>query len=87
VADTYDQSWSAAGTGIDRARSDHGSRGNYPAIYRLTALGVFLLLAAGVIGMVVAPSQVTALGVPLGFTLWAVLVPFVEQRDRLRGVP
>jgi hypothetical protein len=88
VADLlYDPSWSAAGTGIDRAhaRPDYRSRTQYPPIYRLTAVVVFVLLAAGVIGMVLAPGSVTGLGVPFGFTLWAVLAWFVERRDQLRA--
>jgi hypothetical protein len=88
VADAlYDPSWSAAGTGIDRAKTgpDYRSHTHYPPIYRLTAVGVFVLLAAGAVGMVLAPSSVTGLGVPLGFTLWAILARYVEQHDQLRA--
>jgi hypothetical protein len=46
------------------------------------AILVFVLLAVGAIGTVVAPSNVTKLGVPLGLTLWAALAWVLSHSER-----
>ena len=54
----------------------------YPRIFVVLSCLVFGLLAAGVIGVVVAPNKITELGVPLGFTLWAVLAKAIDRYDQ-----
>jgi hypothetical protein len=46
------------------------------------AILVFVLLAGGAIGTVVAPSNLTKLGVPLGLTLWAALAWVLSHSER-----
>lgn len=43
---------------------------------------VFVLMAVGILGMVIAPGPITGLGVPLGFTLWAVLYWLLKRRGK-----
>jgi hypothetical protein len=50
--------------------------------FGIGAVAVFVLMAVGILGMVIAPGLITGLGVPLGFTLWAVLYWLLKRRSR-----
>ena len=52
-----------------------------PLWIKTASMAVFLLLAAGVVATLFNRNAFTAALVPLGFTLWAVLVSVIRSRD------
>lgn len=77
----YDRSYSGEDIRYSQAALN---RRQYPPGYGVAAIVIFVLLATGVVGTIIAPGRVSGLGVPLGFGLWAVLAWLLEQRDRRR---
>lgn len=69
----------AHGGGVLSKSSVVGKTTQYPRIYGLLGMLVFLLLALGVVGTFIYPNAFTRLGVPLGLTLWAVLAFMLKR--------
>jgi hypothetical protein len=57
-------------------------RFGYPKIYGWLGCLVFVLIGAGIVSTATRPSEITQLGVPIGFTLWAVLAYLIGKSDR-----
>jgi hypothetical protein len=55
----------------------------YPRLYHYLGYLVFIIIIGGIIGTIVEPSAVTELGLPVGFTLWAILAYLLRRSDRL----
>lgn len=56
----------------------------YPAVYYALGIAVFVLLIGGALGMLLAPSPLTAVPVPLGLSLWALLAAALKRFDSPR---
>jgi hypothetical protein len=58
--------------------------GAYPVAYSWAGYLVFGLLGIGVVGTVPRSNPVLEAGLPLGFSLWAVLYGLIRRRDARR---
>jgi hypothetical protein len=54
------------------------------AMYTAAFIVALLMLFGGVVGTIIAPSNLTKLGVPLGLTLWAILAWLLSREDQSR---
>jgi hypothetical protein len=51
-------------------------------LFTVLAVLVFIFLAIGVIGPVIFPSRNMIFGIPVGFTLWALLAWMIAREER-----
>lgn len=60
-------------------------RRNYPYILSIMSIGVLVLILGGAIATVVSRNWISELGVPLGFSLWALEAWLIKRWDRRRA--